>query len=193
MYGSSFISVTRRPRASRIAASEAAAMPLPSEDTTPPVTKTRGVTEPGEVMGNGHPLESPILQARGPHTHPGRHLDAGVEPSGAPGRGAGRAAARGAAAGPDPRPVATPGAESTGRRTIRDGPARSLTAPPPARILRASQSPSPRTADEFPLQRRRHRSPLRPRPGQTPSGHVYRHDAAQPPGAGGCRQLGGRG
>src|SRR5690606_2093498 len=52
MYGSSFIIVTRRPRASRMAAREAAAMPLPREDTTPPVTKTSGVTEPGEVMGS---------------------------------------------------------------------------------------------------------------------------------------------
>src|SRR5690606_27896465 len=43
MYGSSFIRVTLRPRASRMAASDAAAMPLPSEDTTPPVTKIRGV------------------------------------------------------------------------------------------------------------------------------------------------------
>jgi len=31
--------VTLRPRASRMAAREAAAMPLPREDTTPPVTK----------------------------------------------------------------------------------------------------------------------------------------------------------
>ena len=31
--------VTLRPRASRTAAMEAAAMPLPSDDTTPPVTK----------------------------------------------------------------------------------------------------------------------------------------------------------
>src|SRR3546814_16084037 len=52
MYGSSFIIVTRRPRASRMAAREAAAMPLPREDTTPPVTQTSGVTEPGEVMGS---------------------------------------------------------------------------------------------------------------------------------------------
>src|SRR5690606_12274210 len=35
--------VTRSPRASRMAPSEAAAMPLPSEDTTPPVTKMRRV------------------------------------------------------------------------------------------------------------------------------------------------------
>src|SRR5207342_1016149 len=47
MYGSSFIIVTRRPRASRMAASEAAAMPLPSEETTPPVTKmSRVMGEP---------------------------------------------------------------------------------------------------------------------------------------------------
>jgi hypothetical protein len=31
--------VTFKPRASKIAASDAAAMPLPSEETTPPVTK----------------------------------------------------------------------------------------------------------------------------------------------------------
>lgn len=36
---SSFMMVTLRPRASRMAAREAAAMPLPREDTTPPVTK----------------------------------------------------------------------------------------------------------------------------------------------------------
>src|SRR5690606_32427263 len=85
MSGSSFIIGTLRPRASRIAASEAAAMPLPSEDTTPPVTKTSGVTELGEVMGSVHPLESPILQARAPgwpvrgaaRDHPGRHGGAG--------------------------------------------------------------------------------------------------------------------
>src|SRR5690625_4537410 len=38
MYGSSFIMVTLRPRASRIAAREAEAIPLPKEETTPPVT-----------------------------------------------------------------------------------------------------------------------------------------------------------
>ncbi len=38
--GSSLIRVTLRPRDSRIAAREAEAIPLPREDTTPPVTKT---------------------------------------------------------------------------------------------------------------------------------------------------------
>src|SRR5205823_14939044 len=40
MYGSSLSIVTLRPRDSRIAAREAAAIPLPREETTPPVTKT---------------------------------------------------------------------------------------------------------------------------------------------------------
>src|SRR6266849_4207254 len=39
MYGSIFCSVTRKPRASNSAPIEAAARPLPSDDTTPPVTK----------------------------------------------------------------------------------------------------------------------------------------------------------
>src|SRR6267378_2227064 len=43
MYGSSLTIATLRPRASRIAPSEAEAMPLPNEDTTPPVTNTKRV------------------------------------------------------------------------------------------------------------------------------------------------------
>src|SRR5437764_3470952 len=39
MYGSNFCSVTVNPRASRSAPMEAAAMPLPSPETTPPVMK----------------------------------------------------------------------------------------------------------------------------------------------------------
>src|SRR5580765_881745 len=39
MYGSIFCSVTRSPRDSRSEPIEAAASPLPREDTTPPVTK----------------------------------------------------------------------------------------------------------------------------------------------------------
>src|SRR4029453_7469323 len=39
MYGSIFCSVTRKPRASSNAPIEAAAKPLPRDDTTPPVTK----------------------------------------------------------------------------------------------------------------------------------------------------------
>jgi hypothetical protein len=40
MYGSSLTRVTFKPRASRIAANDAAAIPLPNEETTPPVTNT---------------------------------------------------------------------------------------------------------------------------------------------------------
>src|SRR3954463_5574084 len=40
--------VTLRPRDSRIAARDAEAMPLPSEDTTPPVTKTNLVIALGK-------------------------------------------------------------------------------------------------------------------------------------------------
>src|ERR1051325_7873698 len=40
MYGSSLRLVTRMPREARMAASDAAAMPVPSEETTPPVTNT---------------------------------------------------------------------------------------------------------------------------------------------------------
>src|SRR6266404_5023534 len=43
MYGSSLTIAILRPRASRIAPREAAAMPLPNEDTTPPVTNTKRV------------------------------------------------------------------------------------------------------------------------------------------------------
>src|SRR5918998_4076883 len=42
-YGSSFCMVTRRPRLESRAPSELAVSPLPSEDTTPPVTKTNFV------------------------------------------------------------------------------------------------------------------------------------------------------
>src|SRR5688572_15956252 len=49
MYGSSLIRVTLRPRDSRIAAREAEAIPLPREDTTPPVTKTNLVMSGREV------------------------------------------------------------------------------------------------------------------------------------------------
>src|SRR5437773_6910975 len=49
MYGSSLMLVTRMPRDSRIAAREAAAMPFPREETTPPVTKTYLVIYLGRV------------------------------------------------------------------------------------------------------------------------------------------------
>src|SRR5436853_4989959 len=49
MYGCSWMLVPRMPRDSRIAAREAAAMPFPKEETTPPVTKTYLVIYLGRV------------------------------------------------------------------------------------------------------------------------------------------------
>src|SRR5436190_6643770 len=49
MYGSSLMLVTRMLRDSRIAAREAAAMPFPREETTPPVTNTYFVIYPRRV------------------------------------------------------------------------------------------------------------------------------------------------
>src|SRR5712691_9070315 len=45
MYGSSLRLVTRMPREASIAARDAAAMPFPREETTPPVTKTNFVMD----------------------------------------------------------------------------------------------------------------------------------------------------
>src|SRR3990167_2126712 len=51
MYGSSLSIVTLRPRDSRMAASEAAAMPFPREETTPPVMKMYLVMRvPGQMF-----------------------------------------------------------------------------------------------------------------------------------------------
>src|SRR6185295_2524538 len=49
MYGSSLMLVTRMLRDSRIAARDAAAIPLPRELTTPPVTKTYFAIYPARV------------------------------------------------------------------------------------------------------------------------------------------------
>src|SRR5690606_30105266 len=54
MYGSSLMRVTLRPRDSRMAASDAEAMPLPREDTTPPVTNTNLVmTRASRLLAGG--------------------------------------------------------------------------------------------------------------------------------------------
>src|SRR4030066_1178498 len=51
IYGSSLSIVTLRPRDSRMAASEAAAMPFPREETTPPVMKMYLVMRvPGQMF-----------------------------------------------------------------------------------------------------------------------------------------------
>src|SRR5438094_10349156 len=67
MYGSSLMLVTRMPRDSRIAAREAAAMPFPREETTPPVTKTYLVIYLGRVgmdKFTGISVGPPILVRR---------------------------------------------------------------------------------------------------------------------------------
>src|SRR5262252_8303082 len=54
MYGSSLRRVTLIPRDSRIAAREAAAIPFPKEETTPPDTNTYlAITNQGDGMENG--------------------------------------------------------------------------------------------------------------------------------------------
>src|SRR5688572_6483013 len=60
MYGSNFWIVTDRPRATRSRPREAAAMPFPSAETTPPVTKIKRVS--GRLCGIkslGNPVYSP--------------------------------------------------------------------------------------------------------------------------------------
>src|SRR6187549_989639 len=66
MYGSNFISVTEKPRASRMAPTEDAATPLPREETTPPVMKMNlvamqfplGKTPWSDAFQDGfHPLQ----------------------------------------------------------------------------------------------------------------------------------------
>src|SRR3954468_9644 len=56
MYGSNFCMVTLNPRSTSRRPSEAAAMPFPSEDTTPPVTKMYLVAV--------EPVISPVLGKR---------------------------------------------------------------------------------------------------------------------------------
>src|SRR5512143_2795988 len=118
-----------------MAASDAAAIPLPSEDTTPPVTKMSGVAEPEDVMGAAW-LETRILAAGG--------CDGDR-------RGGNRAGSRAGGR--------VPGRTARSRATVL----------PPATVIRDNRRPpSPATVNEFPLQRRRHRSPLRSGSGQAP-------------------------
>src|SRR5215831_18836979 len=58
MYGSIFCSVTRKPRASSSDPIEAAASPLPKDDTTPPVTKMNFVVTSRPPFLFGHAVET---------------------------------------------------------------------------------------------------------------------------------------
>jgi hypothetical protein len=53
-----------------MAASDAAAMPLPSEDTTPPVTKMSGVTGLEAVMTAAARWKAPFYRQAGPPCPP---------------------------------------------------------------------------------------------------------------------------
>src|SRR3970282_1861623 len=76
MYGSSLSIVIRNPRASRSAPMEAAAIPLPREETTPPVTKMNliGTSLSSLFFGSAAPLDR-----QRPFLFPGRRCP--VEPA----------------------------------------------------------------------------------------------------------------
>src|SRR5690242_21917400 len=59
MYGSNFWIVTLRPRSTRSLPNEAAAMPLPRDETTPPVTKMYFVL----LIGPPIPRKLPLIHA----------------------------------------------------------------------------------------------------------------------------------
>src|SRR5690554_2280282 len=62
IYGSSLSMVTLRPRASRIAPREAEVIPLPSEETTPPVMKIyRVINAPSRVLDGVTDYQNPPL------------------------------------------------------------------------------------------------------------------------------------
>src|SRR5437667_1494432 len=81
MYGSIFWSVTRRPRASRSAPIDAAASPLPRDDTTPPVTKmyfgdtSTSFRHPVSHVGHLHGaiVQAPVQAAVAQLTEQARH------------------------------------------------------------------------------------------------------------------------
>src|SRR5881398_1640614 len=90
MYGSSLMRVTLRPRDSRIAAREAEAIPLPREDTTPPVTKTNLVMSCGsrgcfrvvvmrDYTGRGLPPEAGQMRMRSDRPRRTRRIREGRE------------------------------------------------------------------------------------------------------------------
>src|SRR5260370_24700399 len=162
MYGSIFWSVTRKPRASSSEPMEADAKPLPSDDTTPPVTKmyfvaTSSSLLPGRkpvshildfgVSVPGRAIESPVaeiiehLRHRRPATDPELHHV--VSPQG------GTHTARGVHPPLDGRARAgVPAEPQRGQLHIRAvaQPARA----PPARPARAQSKPGVRGRQERP-------------------------------------------
>src|SRR3989304_2646589 len=99
MYGSILSSVTRKPRASSSEPMEAAARPLPRDDTTPPVTKMNfGVT--------GTLLSSSALRSN--RRRPRAHRPSSARARRVSGRATGRAPAPPARPAPRPRPPPPP-------------------------------------------------------------------------------------
>src|SRR4029450_6823704 len=97
MYGSILTSVTRRPRASRSAPIDAEATPLPSDDTTPPVTKMNFVFDPLFAMPTPPRQSGPARAPEAVGDHHRRHERKTVAQSRSrggplPGHGGGRAA-----------------------------------------------------------------------------------------------------
>src|SRR6266851_3810411 len=81
MYGSIFWSVTRKPRASSSEPMDAEARPLPSDDTTPPVTKMYFVGTSSLLPGlepvtniRDFRLSVPVLAVEPPIAQPIEHL-----------------------------------------------------------------------------------------------------------------------
>src|SRR5579864_7391698 len=85
MYGSSLIIVTRRPRHLSNRPSEEAVRPFPSEEETPPVTKTYLVT-PGASPAS--PYRSPRQDPNGGVETPSRRVTVVLRPA-VPRRGVG--------------------------------------------------------------------------------------------------------
>src|SRR5713226_6737093 len=92
MYGSIFWSVTLKPRASRSAPIDAAASPLPRDDTTPPVTKMyfvatsaslrRPLSDEFDLHGaiSQAPVQAAVAQLGEHLRHPGPPRDAERRP-----------------------------------------------------------------------------------------------------------------
>src|SRR5215813_6856682 len=132
MYGSIFCSVTRKPRASSSDPMEAAASPLPKDDTTPPVTKMNFVVTSRPPFLFGHAMEAAACPV---------HI-LGFPVSSVY---ADELRCHGAALIPTASPTGAPVFGSSRRGPIEGGEAASGTRPREARAARRAPRPHPRT------------------------------------------------
>ena len=79
MYGSSLIMLTERPRASSIAPRQAEVMPLPREDTTPPVMKMNRVICIRRTPTSCRPVRSWIQNQAEPRRRSSMGVDLALE------------------------------------------------------------------------------------------------------------------